>query len=159
MNSPRSLDTLALLQRIAASHAAVIAGLVGGEHGASGARCGANASGLEDVVATLEDIAINALASLALAEDYEAALAVMEESGTAGWLWGVVLNRALATAGTPANDFAAAYEVPPGSPVTCAPNDPGRVGGYVEQGKRAGGPLVRPNIRVWTDAIRIQPGR
>lgn len=50
---------------------------------------------LGDRVGCLEDVAVGALAHLARIGDYEDALEATQESGSAVWLWGTLLNRAV----------------------------------------------------------------
>ncbi len=123
MDSPCFLETVDLLRRVARSHEVALAGLLE-EACAVESREDEPESlvalGVDEAVRALEDIAIDALARLARAESCEKALGAIEQSGTAGWLWGAILNRALGTAALPKAAFVAARMAPPESRPTQA---------------------------------------
>ncbi len=90
-------DTVRLLASLSKRHRNALEEFAG----STSAPCNPNAARtaltdqLGERVAQLEDTAVRALARLAGVTDYEDALAAMQESGSAVWLWGAVLNRAV----------------------------------------------------------------
>jgi hypothetical protein len=85
-------ETVHLLRDVSARHHDALQALL---------RIGAGQEGGTDRLAaevrSLEDLALGALSRLARASDYEAISPAMQDSHSSGWLWGMLLNRALET--------------------------------------------------------------
>lgn len=90
-------ETVRLLESLSKRHRDALEEFAGSSSTARFAKAAptARAHQLGERVVRLEDAAVEALAGLARVSDYEDALAAMQESGSAVWLWGTVLSRAV----------------------------------------------------------------